>query len=519
MPAAVATPKFLEYSNVSSTDIDIKTKGKLRFETDKIIFTNTSNKEDKVTTVFEVKDIKNAYFTQTAQGYMLILLTAFSPDDDNSISSDDPHVLASHFRGLSLEDLDSVQTFMRRNYEIEMNEMLRSVKGADAGVFDLEFAYNSMRFMVDQKLGFEIPLDQVNSCDLCSKNETVIKFRPRQQDPCLVEIRFSIPQGGGGDEERMERYRQKLTRLASAEVTESICDVPQMSFMVPRGKYDMKLVKDFVDLHGKSFDYKIMYNQIAMVFILENPLKRHVYFAFKLIFFNRFLNGSFAIYPPVRQGQTLYPFVILQCESDEEIELDVKLPGHPANDDEEKMKGATYEVLAEILKQILPNKFNDQCTYRSAVNTEAAFVNASIRACSGLLYPMDKGILFMHKPTFYLPYEEMLLVDMGSGNEPIQSSSSLKTFMVEIKMKNGTAYSFSSIDREEQKPLASFIKSKRVDVSFIKGDTTTGNVDKLINALGIDEDSADDGDDEEDEDYEAKSAGAESDEIESDHEE
>lgn len=82
--------------------------------------------------------------------------------------------------------------------------------------------------------------------------------------------------------------------------------------MTPRGRYDVKFFTDFVDLHGKTFDYKISYDHIQRLFLLPHKDGRQMYFVI-------------AIDPPMKQGNTRYPFLIVLFNIEEEASVDLTI--------------------------------------------------------------------------------------------------------------------------------------------------------------------------------------------------
>jgi structure-specific recognition protein 1 len=66
----------------------------------------------------------------------------------------------------------------------------------------------------------------------------------------------------------------------------------------------------FLRLRGKTYDYKLLYNQVLNLFLLPKPDDTLVMFILE-------------IDPPLRQGQTRYPFLVLQFNKDEELEMDL----------------------------------------------------------------------------------------------------------------------------------------------------------------------------------------------------
>ena len=65
-------------------------------------------------------------------------------------------------------------------------------------------------------------------------------------------------------------------------------------------------------LRGKTYDYKIQYEAIKKFMVLPKPDELHFMLCIGLD-------------PPLRQGQTRYPFIIMQYKQDEEATLDLNI--------------------------------------------------------------------------------------------------------------------------------------------------------------------------------------------------
>ena len=65
-------------------------------------------------------------------------------------------------------------------------------------------------------------------------------------------------------------------------------------------------------LRGKTYDYKIQYESIKKFMVLPKPDDIHT-----LI--------TIGLDPPLRQGQTRYPFLVMQFKRDEEVNLDLNM--------------------------------------------------------------------------------------------------------------------------------------------------------------------------------------------------
>lgn len=79
-----------------------------------------------------------------------------------------------------------------------------------------------------------------------------------------------------------------------------------------RGRYDIKVFQNQLFFHGKTYDYKIPFKSVTRMFLLPHKDNRHMFFVLH-------------INPPIRQGQTRYPFLVLEFSKEEYIEVDLGL--------------------------------------------------------------------------------------------------------------------------------------------------------------------------------------------------
>ncbi len=52
--------------------------------------------------------------------------------------------------------------------------------------------------------------------------------------------------------------------------------LPQVPVLTPRGRYDIEFFSSFLRLHGKTYDYKILFSSIGQVWELPKPDERHL---------------------------------------------------------------------------------------------------------------------------------------------------------------------------------------------------------------------------------------------------
>lgn len=86
-------------------------------------------------------------------------------------------------------------------------------------------------------------------------------------------------------------------------------------------------------MRGKTYDYKIQYEAIKKFMVLPKPDDMHYMLCVGLD-------------PPLRQGQTRYPFIVMQFKKDDEVTIDLNLP-------EEELSGKYQDKLQAHYEQPL----------------------------------------------------------------------------------------------------------------------------------------------------------------------
>ena len=80
------------------------------------------------------------------------------------------------------------------------------------------------------------------------------------------------------------------------------------------------------------------------------------------------------------------------------------------------------------------------------------------KARSGLLYPLERGFIYIHRLPMHTCFDEISFVNFAHGTTTTHS------FDFEIETKQGTQYTFSSIEREEYGKLFDFVNAKKLSI-------------------------------------------------------
>lgn len=159
----------------------------------------------------------------------------------------------------------------------------------------------------------------------------------------------------------------------------------------PRGRYDVDMYATFLRLRGKTYDYKINYEQVVKLFLLPKPDDAHVLFVV-------------GVDPPLRQGQTRYPFLVIQFTREEDMEVELNIEefvprrGWAHGSDVYQQEYASrlkqsydapaYDVVSSIFRGLTGRKIITPGAFSSHVNQPG--VKCALKASEGILYPLEK---------------------------------------------------------------------------------------------------------------------------------
>ncbi|PRD22129.1 UNVERIFIED_CONTAM: ssrp1 [Trichonephila clavipes] len=307
-----------------------------------------------------------------------------------------------------------------------------------------------LSFDVDKSTAFEVPLTNVSHCT-SAKNEVTLEFHQNDDVPVsLMELRFHIPTDPNSSIDPVQAFVDNVLSKASIiqATGDAIVTFKELQCLTPRGRYDIKVFPTFIQLHGKTFDYKIPLTTILRLFLLPHKDNRQMFFVLSLD-------------PPIKQGQTRYQFLILLFSKEEEITVDLSLSEEDIKEKYEdrlqkEMSGPTFEVISRVMKAIVQRKITVPGSFKGHSGTQA--ITCSYRAGNGLLYPLERGLIYVHKPPVHIRFDEIACVNFA------RSGGSTRSFDFEIEIKTGMVHTFSSIEKEEYGRLFDFVNSKKLRI-------------------------------------------------------
>ncbi|KAL4818385.1 FACT complex subunit pob3 [Aspergillus spinulosporus] len=499
------------------------------------------------TFTLDSSNIGAAQWSRAAKGYELKILSRSS----GVIQLD----------GFDQEDFERLSKAFKIWYGINVESREHALRGWNWG--KAEFTKAELAFNVQNRPAFEVPYSEISNTNLAGKNEVAVELSlsvdPNGSKPAgstknrgrkaaagpdeLVEMRFYIPgtavktengikeenadekDGDEGEENGEEQNAANLFYELLMEKAE-IGDVAGDTFatfldvlhLTPRGRFDIDMYESSFRLRGKTYDYKIQYSSIKKFFLLPKNDDTHTLIVLGLE-------------PPLRQGQTRYPFLVMQLKLDEEISLELNMTDELLETRykdklEPRYEEPIHQVITKIFrglsgkKVIMPSK--DFVSHHGHSG-----VKCSIKANEGLLYFLDKSLIFVPKPATYIQMENVAVVTMSRVGGAISAS---RTFDITVSLKAGMGeHQFSNINREEQQPLEEFFKAKNIRIKNEMSDDTNALIAAALDnddMMSSDEDgggrpdrgSADEDEESVDEDFQADSDSDVAEEYDSAHE-
>ncbi|KAJ0049922.1 hypothetical protein NL108_005232, partial [Boleophthalmus pectinirostris] len=406
--------------------------GRLRFSKQNVVY--KSSKTGKVDSI-AASDLNQAQWRRVCLGHGIKLGTSSG------------HIYK--YDGFKDTDFEKISEFFKANYKVELTEKDMCVKGWNWGT--AKFSGPLLSFDINDNPAFEIPLSNVSQC-ATGKNEVTLEFHQTDEtEVSLMEVRFYVPPSQSDErQDPVEAFAQNV--LSKADVIQAtgdaVCIFKELQCLTPRGRYDIRIYPTFLHLHGKTFDYKIPYTTVLRLFLLPHKDQRQMFFVISLD-------------PPIKQGQTRYHFLILLFSKEEDINLTLNM----SEEDVERkfegklsknMSGSLYEMVSRVMKALVNRKITVPGNFQG--HSGAQCITCSYKASSGLLYPLERGFIYVHKPPVHLRFEEISCVNFARG------TTTTRSFDFEIETKQGNQYTFSSIEREEYGKLFDFVNAKKLNI-------------------------------------------------------
>ncbi|PHT57082.1 FACT complex subunit SSRP1 [Capsicum baccatum] len=380
------------------------------------------------------------------------------------------------FTGFRDQDVSSLNTYFQNSCGLSPEEKQLSISGKNWGEVDLNG--NMLSFLVGSKQAFEISLADVSQTQLQGKNDVMLEFHVddttgANEKDSLMEISFHIPNSNTqfvGDENRppAQVLRDKIMLMADvgAGGEEAVVTFDGIAILTPRGRYNVELHLSFLRLQGQANDFKIQYSSVVRIFLLPKHNQPHTLVVITLD-------------PPIRKGQTLYPHIVLQFETDNVVDLSLALSEDLLNTKYKDRlltgyKGLIHDIFTQILRGLSGAKVTKPGKFRSSQDGYA--VKSSLKAEDGLLYPLEKSFFFLPKPPTLILHEE---IDYVEFERHAAGTANMHYFDLLIRLKTEQEHLFRNIQRNEYHNLFDFISGKGLKIMNLNEARATEGVPVL----------------------------------------
>lgn len=366
--------------------------------------------------------------------------------------------------GFRTSDVNDLEQFISDTYAKKLTRVNQACRGWSWGQLDVSRnASSNLVFLTgggtsrENKAhifeeAFEIPLGKVANVQLPGNaKEVALDFHvddtAGKMDEELVEMRFYIPE----EEEAKNTYEKIKDRAdITAFAGESMCSFNHMGVAVPRGRYDVDMYANYIKLRGKAIDFKILYSSITRLFLLPKPDNVIVSFVVSLD-------------PPIRQGNTMYPHLVFQFDTEEKTRVDlpiepddlqVKYNGRLSSTEE----GFTWRVFSKVLKNLSATPLHVPKTFKSS--EAGSGVRTALGANEGFLFFLESCCFFVNKPPSYIRYDDIDYVEFRRMDLE-------RRFDLYMALSTGSnqTFLFTNIERSEFEPIFKFLyDTKKVPV-------------------------------------------------------
>lgn len=422
---------FLEFPDVFKEDRGAMTSGRLKMTNQGVVFKNS--KTGKVEQV-QGSEMESISWQRLGAGYGLRIMMKTGG--------------MYRFGGFQDDEQERLAKFFQHHFELPLASRELCLKGWNWGT--ARFEGSVLSFDVDKNSAYEIPLSNVSHCTT-AKNEVTLEFHQNDDAAVsLMELRFHIPTDPNSDMDAIQAFRNNV--LSKASIIQATGDAmvtfKELQCLTPRGRYDIKIFPSFIQLHGKTFDYKIPLTTVLRLFLLPHKDNRQVFFVLSLD-------------PPIKQGQTRYHFLILLFNKEEETSIELALSDADIQEKfedklQKNMSGPTFEVISRVMKAVVQRKITVPGNFKGHGGTNC--ITCSYRAGNGLLYPLERGFIYIHKPPVHIRFDEIACVNFA------RSGGSTRSFDFEVEAKSGLVHTFSSIEKEEYGRLFDYVSDKKLRI-------------------------------------------------------
>eukprot|EP00729_Bicosta_minor_P003031 gene3032-15421_t len=299
---------------------------------------------------------------------------------------------------------------------------------------------------------FRIPLTAVQKSypQGTGKREAIIEFQRDEEDqladkaPQLDSMRLYYTTKGNEEEKDANSHAENLIQDIMSHVQDEVIsedaifkfdgDFCLMCLNLSRAKYAFHMYASQIRVQSNTYDHFIKYDQIKKMFLLPVP-KGGYNFVLKLD-------------PPLRRRNKTEAYIVVQFGDEDPIpDAEINTEGEGIADMlgdlsttfEDKETGETrnspaHLLLGKILTKMTGKKVAAPDTFSTTFEEQC--VGSHVESQQGYLYPLERALIYVHKPTIHIRYDDIVTAELLRANQfSAVQSFDLELFLEEKKVK------------------------------------------------------------------------------------
>lgn len=169
---------------------------------------------------------------------------------------------------------------------------------------------------------------------------------------------------------------------------------------------------------GTPYTFNILYENLDSAFLLQKGLSNK--YAFVI-----------CLKSPIRVGNQKYQNLVLETNDDRETTIELNIPQEDLATKytglEQTMTSKLSSLFGKVFKGITGTKVLIPQKFEAARGGFS--IRCAIKANDGLLYPMAKSFIFIHKPTLIIKFDDIAVVEFERYTPNVNSG---KLILLEI---------------------------------------------------------------------------------------
>jgi len=265
-------------------------------------------------------------------------------------------------------------------------------------------------------------------------------------DEVLQEMRLFMPNAVGGAE-GAEKLRDDLQALAGgANAGEALQLVRDVSMALPRGKHDFEFFSQALKIRGKTQTYTLKYTGVSRLFLLQMEADCTT------------TSIVLLLSQPLRQGQQSHVALVLDFENEQRAPVTMPQELRTAMG----IRGSeelSLQIMGRMLKHLTGKQMiAPSSEFKDKFDGKQYCVRCTHKAKPGVLFPLNKSMIFIKNPVIWIRYDEINNVELTT------SQMRRNSFDLVVHRKGQPDVEFSQFEPAVYASLMQFFEGVKVTV-------------------------------------------------------